>query len=276
MKRSRNRPAPDQGWQGQSPDCPWQCAAAAGRRPFALAGKVSLITGAAQRLGAALATGLAARGSQVALHYHSSGAAARALATKLRRAGAAVEIFEADLERAEECALMAEAVLERFGTVDVLVHSAARFEQKAFTALTLDDWNRHLDLNLRAGFLLAQSLAPRMNRRGGKMLFLADIAADRPWRGYLPYCVSKAGVVALTRALAKELAPRIQVNAIAPGTVLPPASFGTEQRERLVRRIPLGRLGSPQDVVATALFLLEGTDYITGAVVPVDGGRGLH
>jgi len=249
---------------------------AAARRRFELRGKTVLVTGAARRLGAALATACAERGARLALHYHRSGSAALALAARLRRGGAQAELFPADLSRPEQCAELVEALLERFGAVDVLVHSAARFERKPFDTLTVADWNAHLDLNLRAGFLLARGLAPRMARRGGKMLFLADIAAERPWRDYLPYSVSKAGVVALTKALAKELAPRIQVNAVAPGTVLPPDRFDPAAKERLVRRIPLGRIGSAADVVAAALLVLEGTDYMTGAVVAVDGGRSLY
>jgi pteridine reductase len=133
-----------------------------------------------------------------------------------------------------------------------------------------------MDLNLKAPFLLSLHAGRAMRAHGaGKIVNVADWAGSRPYRGYLPYCVSKAGVLALTQALAKEFAPEVQVNAVAPGPVLLPDGFGQEERERVLRRVPLRRMGSPEDVANAVLFLVEGTDFATGSVVAVDGGQGI-
>jgi pteridine reductase len=129
-------------------------------------------------------------------------------------------------------------------------------------------------INLKAPFFLAQAAARPMQAQGaGKIVNLADISAERPWSGYLPYCISKAGIVTLTRGLARALAPSIQVNAVAPGAILFPEHTSADEKERLLRSVPLGREGDPQDIARTVRFLIEGSDYITGVVLPVDGGR---
>ena len=164
-------------------------------------------------------------------------------------------------------------IRQRFGSLDVLVNSAANFQRTPFPTLSERDWDTALDTNLKGPFLCALYASRLMRRRGGKIINLADWAGVRPYRDYLPYCVSKSGVIGLTKALAKELAPAIQVNAISPGPILPPPGMSRRERARIVKRVPLQRWGSPQDIVNTVLFLIEGTDFMTGSTIFVDGGQ---
>ncbi|HEU5393715.1 MAG TPA: SDR family oxidoreductase, partial [Candidatus Methylomirabilis sp.] len=160
--------------------------------------------------------------------------------------------------------------------LDILVNNAAVFPRTPLGEVTAEGWDAIFAVNLRAPFLLAQAAAPLMHQGGGgRIVNLADISAERPFPGYIPYCVSKAGLIALTRGLAKALAPDVLVNAIAPGTVLWPVDYPVEGRERELRRTPLKRTGTPEDVARAVLFLLEGADFVTGQVLALDGGRSL-
>jgi NAD(P)-dependent dehydrogenase (short-subunit alcohol dehydrogenase family) len=239
-----------------------------------LQGKVVLITGAAVRVGRAIARAMAGRGANVAVHYHRSRAEAEELVDELRSQGVRAEAFTANLEEGNEIRRLVAEALAAMGRIDVLVNNAAIFPRAPLLETTEELWDRTLDTNLRAPFLCAQAVAPHMLERGsGKILNLADVAAFRPWPNYLAYCVSKAGVVTLTQLLARALAPGVQVNAIAPGAILFPEGWDAEKRERLLAQIPLRRTGDPEDIARTALYLIEGSDYVTGAVIPVDGGR---
>jgi NAD(P)-dependent dehydrogenase (short-subunit alcohol dehydrogenase family) len=172
----------------------------------------------------------------------------------------------ADLSRSADIERMVAAVVRRLGRLDVLVNSAANFERVPFERLAERHWDLALDTNLKGPFLCALHASRAMRRHGGKIINLAD------WAGVKP-CVSKAGVIGLTKALAKELAPRIQVMAVAPGPVMAPADLSPAARARIARRVPLKRWGSPQDIANTVLFLVEGTDFMTGSTVFVDGGQ---
>ena len=153
----------------------------------------------------------------------------------------------------------------------MLVASAALFKRTPFATLTEADWDFHIDANLKGPFLFAHEASRQM--RSGKIILFADWAALRPYRHYLPYLVAKAGIICLTKALAKELAPNVQVNAIAPGPVLLPADFAAGERRNVRDATLVKRLGSPQDIVNSVLFLIEGSDFITGHTLVVDGGR---
>jgi NAD(P)-dependent dehydrogenase (short-subunit alcohol dehydrogenase family) len=190
----------------------------------------------------------------------------------VREAGRRGERFAADLRDPAAARKLPERVVEAFGRLDVLVNSAAVMARREFDAITPDDWNDALALNLSAALFTAQGAAPHLRRTHGKIVNLADLAAFEVWPAYLPLNVSKAGVVMLTRGLARVLAPEVTVNAVAPGAVLPPDDWPAEARDRLAATTPLRRLGAPADVVRAVLFLLE-SDYVTGIVVPVDGGR---
>ena len=239
-----------------------------------LDGRVALVTGGAKRIGREIALALAKRGAHVAFSYRASAADAAATARAMEADGAEALPVRADLSRAADVKRLIDRIDRRFGRLDVLDNSAANFDRTPFPSLSERDWDRALDTNLKGPFLCALH-ASRLMRRGGggKIINFADWSGVRPYRDYLPYCVSKAGVIGLTKALAKELAPRIQVVAIAPGPMLPPPGMSSAARARVATRVPLGRWGSPQDLVNTVLFLIEGTDFMTGSVVFVDGGQ---
>ena len=237
-------------------------------------GRIVLITGGARRIGQAIALTLAKRGARVAFSYRTSATEARNTVALLEQAGTEALAIRADLRRTRDVRRLIERTVNHFGHLDVLINSAANFDRTPFTTLTEQQWDRAIDANLKGPFLCALYASRVMRRRGGgKIINIADWSGVRPYRDYLPYCVSKAGVIGLTKALAKELAPAIQVNAIAPGPMLPPASMSARARQRVLRRVPLRRWGSPQDIANTVVFLIEGTDFMTGSVVFVDGGQ---
>jgi NAD(P)-dependent dehydrogenase (short-subunit alcohol dehydrogenase family) len=239
-----------------------------------LAGKAALVTGGAVRLGRAIALDLAERGADVAITYHRSAAAAAAVVAASQALGRRAVAFACDQRRDPEVRSVVDGTLAAFGRLDVLVNSAAIFRRTPLADLDEATWDELLDTNLKGPFLFARHAAAALRRDGGgKIVLLADIAGMRPWAGYLPYCVAKAGVIALTQGLARELAPEVQVNAIAPGAILWPPDYPEEARRAVLSRVPLGRPGDPADVVATVRYLLDGSDYVTGAVIPVDGGR---
>lgn len=235
--------------------------------------RIALVTGAGRRLGRAIAAGLARRGAHVVVHYHSSRADAEAAAREFESWGVRSRAHGADLRDPREIERLFRRVESDFGGLDILVNSAAILEHRPLLEITSEDWDRVLDLNLRAPFFCAQHAARLMQAREvGKIVNVSDLAAHQPWTGYAHHSASKAGLEALTRVLARALAPRIHVNAIAPGSVLPPEDWGEEQLRDLIRRTALRRLGSPDDVVRAVDFLLE-SDYVTGVTVVVDGGR---
>jgi NAD(P)-dependent dehydrogenase (short-subunit alcohol dehydrogenase family) len=239
-----------------------------------LSGKVCLVTGGAKRIGQAVALALARRGAHVAFSYRTSAREAGETAEAIARMGVEPLPLRADLARAVDVQRMVERIGRRFGRLDVLVNSAANFDRRPFERLTERDWDRALNANLKGPFLCVLYSSRLMRRHGGgKIINVADWAGVRPYRDYLPYCVSKSGVIGLTKALAKELAPAIQVVAVAPGPILPPPGMGRAARARVAARVPLQRWGRPQDLVNTVLFLIEGTDFMTGSVVFVDGGQ---
>ncbi|HET6836501.1 MAG TPA: SDR family oxidoreductase [Gemmatimonadales bacterium] len=238
-----------------------------------LPGKVALVTGAGRRLGRALAGALAGRGMTVALHYHASADGARSLEREIQTAGGRAACFQADLTSAKAARGLPERVAAEWGRLDVLVNSAAVMHRLKFEETTPAQWDSILDLNLRSLFFCAQGAATALRAARGKIVNLADLAGLEPWPGFAAHSISKAGVVMLTKVLARSLAPEITVNAIAPGAVLVPEEYSAEDRDRLARSTPLRRLGSPGDVVAALLYLLEGGDFVTGDILVVDGGR---
>ncbi len=236
-----------------------------------LEGCVALVTGAARRLGRAIALTLAEAGADVILHVHTS--SARELAAAIRLRGRRTHILKADLRRVADVQRLGDQALEFDGRVDVLVNNAALFYPTPIARLSTADWNAFLHTNLTAAFCLGIQLGRVMCRQGaGKIIQLGDWSGLRPSQDYLAYCVSKGGIQTLSLALAKALAPQVQVNTIAPGPVLPPAIYTTAELERLRRNTPLGRLGSPHDVARTVRFLIEQGDFISGATYVLDGG----
>jgi pteridine reductase len=238
--------------------------------------RVALGTGSARRLGREIAIGLARSGAHVAVHHFESAEAAQGTADELRELGARADVFAADLRDTESIPHLFSDIEAAFGRLDVLVNSAATFERKPILEITPEDWDQVLNLNLRAAFFCGQQAAKAMARAGGGCIVnLADVAAFQPWPAYATHSVSKAGLVMLTRVLARALAPEIRVNAVAPGPVLPPDGTDSGERDRLADMTALGRLGAPEDVVRAVRFLIE-SDYITGETITVDGGKVLR
>lgn len=241
-----------------------------------LAGRVSLVTGSARRLGRELALALAGRGSKVAVHFHTSKEEAEDLVERIRREGGEAHSFGANLLQSSSSTDLIEAVTAHFGGIHVLVNNASSFYPTTLGETSEEQWDDLLGVNLKAPFFCSQAAGLAMKRQGeGRIVNLADVAVLRPWPGYIPYSVSKAGLVALTRGMARALAPEVRVNAVAPGTILPPEGSTQEEMEGWKKGTLLGRIGTPADLIGAVLFLLERGDYITGEVLLLDGGRHL-
>ena len=240
-----------------------------------LHGRVALVTGG-KRIGAAVATALAARGADIALCYRRSADEAAATADDVRGLGRRAHVVRADLAVPDDCRRFVEETAQTLGRVDVLVNMASMYNRREYDALTDADWDEALAVDLRASHVCAHAAVPHMRRTGGgRIVNCGDwVAASRRPRytGYLPYYVAKAGVLALTEALALELAPDILVNAMAPGPIVPPPGTSTEELRAVERATPLGRWGGVDEVAKAVLLLVE-TDFITGETVRVDGGR---
>jgi pteridine reductase len=240
-------------------------------------GKVALVTGAGRRLGRAIAIALAERGAILGVHYRNSQAEAEAVVAQVVGAGGSAQCFKAELEQVAEIERMVTAVIAAFGRIDVLINSASIFEHKPLEHISERDWDANLDINLKAPFFLAKFAGASMRRNGaGKIINLGDWAGIRPFTNYIPYSVSKAGLIGLTRALARALAPEVQVNCIVLGPVMPPDHYQAAEVERLRKRTLTKRLGTPSDVVRAIIFMCEGTDFATGSTLMLEGGRLLN
>ena len=235
-------------------------------------GRVALVTGGARRVGRALALALADRGARLAIHHHESPEQAASLVEQLAERGIDAAAFASDLRKADAPDRLIAQVVQRFGSLDILVNSAAIMVRRSLDELTPDDWDDTFALNLRAPFFCARAAARAMADRGGVIVNLADLAGIETWPAYAAHGISKAGVIHMTRVLARILAPRVRVNAIAPGAVLLPESWSADDAAHLERTTPLRRLGSPNDVAQAMLYFIE-ADYVTGDLLIVDGGR---
>jgi len=240
-----------------------------------LAGRSALITGAARRIGAAVARALQAAGANVVIHYRSSAAAAAALVGELNgmRPGSAVAVG-ADLRDVQRLEALAHAAAEAFGSLDILINNASTFYPTPVGRITADDWEDLIGTNLRAPMFLSQAAAPALRASGGLIVNIADIHGMRPLSRHPVYSIAKAGLIMMTRSLARELGPQIRVNAIAPGPVLwPEQGMDRELQSRIVAHTALKRSGSPADVARAVTFFASEAPYVTGQILAVDGGR---
>jgi len=239
-----------------------------------LQNKVVWVTGSGRRLGRVIALSLAGRGARIGIHYNASQSEAAEVVYEIERQGGEAFCIQGDITSPSGCQSMADTLLSHFGHLDVLINNAAVFFKTPFLETTEQDWNTTLDTNLKGSFFCAQAAARAMQKNeGGVIINISDWAAERPYMNYLPYCISKAGVTALTKGLARTLAPKIRVNAIAPGPILLPEEMDAAERETIIRQTPLKKIGDPSDITQAVLFLLEGGDFMTGATLVLDGGR---
>lgn len=244
-----------------------------------LKSKVALVTGGGRRVGRAIAEALAREGTRTAIHYNESRAGADELCAEIRASGGEAEVFQADLLDVEAADRLVQAVVAHFGSLDVLVNSAAVMLRTPVGEVTAEDWDMMFALNLRAPFFLSQAAAramgwggPDQKQRDGSIINIADLAAYESWIGYVPHGITKAGIVRMTKSLAKVLGPRIRVNAVAPGAVLLPDGFNEAAAAHLAETAPLRRLGEPRDVTDAVSYLLK-AEFVTGETIIVDGGR---
>lgn len=236
-----------------------------------LKGKTVLVTGAAKRIGRALATGFAERGAQLLVHYHTSEEEAASLVEELPEARA----YRADLTQLSELKTVVQQIVADVGGVDVLIHNASLFFPTPLETTTEEQWDRLLAIHVKAGYFLAQGLAPTMRQRGaGRIIYLADWTGLHPKRDYVPYCTSKGALITMTQGLALELAPEILVNAVCPGPILPSPGMDAKAQTQVRERTLLKRWGSTANLVRTVLFLAE-QDYATGSHYLMDGGESL-
>lgn len=243
-------------------------------------GKVVLVTGGAKRVGAAICRRLHAAGASIALHYRSSVQEALALQAELqaRRPGSVLSV-QADLLDPDAISRLVHDTAQHFGRLDALVNNASSFFATPLGEIDERHWNDLIGTNLKAPLLLAQAAADELRRNHGAIVNIVDIHAERPMRGHLLYSVAKAGLTALTRALAQEMAPQVRVNAIAPGVIMWPEStewLDEEQRRKIIAHTLLKHEGEPDDVARTVQFLLNDAPYVTGQIIAVDGGRSIN
>jgi len=235
-----------------------------------------LVTGGGRRVGRAIVLRLAADGARIAVHFHEHESEAnRTVADALAAGASDAWAIQADVSCRQDWLRLRDAMMERWGGLDALVHNAAVFSRTPFFEATEDDWDRFQDINCKSLFLGAQVLAPVLTCSLGSIVAIADVAGELGWPGYIPYSVSKAGVLALVRGLAKLLAPEIRVNAVSPGPVLLADGLTEAEAQRIAETIPMERVGSPGDVADAVAYLLNAT-YVTGQNLRVDGGRSLN
>ncbi len=258
---------------------------------ISLQGQVVVVTGGARRVGRAIALACARAGADVAITYNRSEGEARETVKELRSAGqggARFACFGADVSRAADVSRLTADVLQTFGRATSMVNNAAIFRRTPFDALTEADFDDHIAANLKGPYLLSKSFGDIFRERfaeqgAGAIVNIADIHGLRPLKNYIPYCVSKAGLVMLTEAMAKALAPHARVNCICPGVILPPSQTQGEDdgefaddEASLAARVPLGRIGTPEEIAHAVVFLIGGPGFISGAVLPVDGAQRLR
>jgi len=239
-------------------------------------GKVVLITGGGKRVGAAICRRLHVAGANLMLHYRSSAGEARLLQAELNHQRAnSVALIQADLLDVAKLPSLVEQTLQTFGRLDGLVNNASSFFQTPVGEITVAGWSDLIGTNVQAPLFLSQAAAPALRKAQGSIVNITDIHAERPLKNYVVYSIAKAALVGLTRSLARELAPEVRVNAVAPGPILWPddEAFNEVSRQRIISHTPLRREGRPDDIAAAVKFLLADALYVTGDTLNVDGGR---
>jgi pteridine reductase len=238
--------------------------------------KTILVTGAAKRVGAAIARRLHRAGANLTLHYHASEREAHALQSELNLQRAqSVVLVQADLLESAGLAEIVKTCVERFGSLDALVNNASAFHPTPFGTISAANWDELVGANLKAPLLLSQAAAPYLTKSAGCIVNITDIHAERPLKSYAVYSIAKAGLAGLTRSLARELGPEVRVNGVAPGPIAWPedGSFDEVTRQRVISHTLLKRIGEPDDIARAVYYLIAEAPYVTGQIIAVDGGR---
>lgn len=238
-------------------------------------GRTALVTGGAKRVGREIALTLARKGANVLLHYNTSKVQAEATASEVRKLGVDCVTLHADLSKPADIQSLVFEIKSRHLSVDLLINNASLFFKTPAGSVSEDDWDKLMDANLKGPFLLSVEFARTMAASGGgSIVNIADWSGFRPYKDYLPYCTSKGGLLTMTKALARDFAPSVRANAVAPGPVMLPIDFSETEKEAIVKKTPLGRIGTPGDVANAVVFLAE-NEYVNGTVLVVDGGRSI-
>jgi NAD(P)-dependent dehydrogenase (short-subunit alcohol dehydrogenase family) len=242
-----------------------------------LSGRVALVTGAGKRIGRVIALTLGRAGADVVVNYNRSRAEALSAVREIESLGVRAVAIRADISKPAEVSAMFREAHKKFGRLDILVNNAAVFFERKWDELTGRDWDRILGINLKGTFFCAQAAARIMKRQkiGGRIINISSLGGLEAWPSYAHYCASKAGVIMLTRSLAKALAPAILVNSVAPGTIQFPDEEPGQWAENVLKTTPLKKPGRPEDVAEAVLFLAAHGNFITGQVIAVDGGKSI-
>jgi NAD(P)-dependent dehydrogenase (short-subunit alcohol dehydrogenase family) len=241
-----------------------------------LLNQVALVTGAGKRMGRTIALTLAGAGASLIVHYNESREGAQAVVGEIESLGGTAMAARADVSRPRQVEAMFRRLKKRFGRLDLLVNNAGVFFPAPWDQLSEKDWDRVLGTNLKGAFFCAQAAARLMQRQGcGRIVIISSLGGLQAWPDYMHYCASKAALISLTRSLAKALAPRIQVNTVAPGTIVFPDERLDAARKKMIRSIPLQKAGRPEDIAEAVLFLATRSDFVTGQVLAVDGGKSI-
>lgn len=235
--------------------------------------RCALVTGSGKRVGRAVALRLARAGFDIALHYNTSERDARAVAEECRRSGVNAMTFGADLSERAATASLVPRVLDAFGQLDCLVNNASTFPKMQIDEFELDAWDAALQVNLTAPMQLIAAASDALRAQHGVIVNFTDVSLRRPWPDHLAYMVAKGGLQTLTQALARALAPKVRVNAVAPGIAIWPDHYDEATKERLLARVPLARAGTPDEMADAVHYLVAVATYTTGVILPVDGGR---
>ncbi len=238
---------------------------------------VVFITGAAKRIGRAVAKDLAGRGAKLIVHYNQSDDAAKSLKKELEKAGHEIQLLQADLRSFQQVKRLSEATMICYGHVDVVIHNASTFYPTALPEVTEENWQDLMDVNAKAPFFLSQWMGDKMKRRGcGKIISLCDWSYQRPDANYIPYAASKAALTSLSQGLAKKLAPEVQVNTLLLGPIMWPDDLDETVQASVLRKTPLARCGKAEEVCAAIRFFIEEADFCTGSQLHIDGGRQIY
>lgn len=240
-----------------------------------LTGKVALITGGARRIGATIGHAFHAQGMQLVIHYRGSSADAHALQSELNEVRKdSVVLVRGDLLDLAKLTNLVQETVQTLGRLDVLVNNASRFFPTPIGHVTETQWEELVDTNLKSPFFLSQAAAPALRENRGCIINICDIYAERPLASHAVYCATKAGLVSLTRCMARDLAPEVRVNGISPGAIMWPEHDGDRvAQQRIISRTPLKTMGDPKNIAQTALYLVRDAEFVSGQVIAVDGGR---